>query len=162
MAWKGYTERLVLWFFIVCLLAPLSLSFVQGKETTGTVTLSPGEEQAFPFYIRKSDALDGSVNVQSGIIDIYIVDSDNYPDVFYYEEFFSDVTGLKEFHFETIFTDTYHVILINYSSSESAVVSFTFNVDKGMPFWVIFLIPILAVLAVVGLIVFLVIKNRYY
>ena len=102
----------------------------------------------------------GTVDVQSGIIDIYIVDSDNYPDVFYYEEMFTDVTGLKDFYFDTIYTDTYYVIFINYSSSESAVIQYTFNVDKGMPTWLISLIAVLALTAVVALMIFLIIKGK--
>jgi len=101
----------------------------------------------------------GTVNVQSGIIDVYIVDFDNYPNVLYYEEMFTDVTGLKEIYFETIYTDTYYVILVNYSSSESAVVQYTLDVDKRMPTWLIALIPVLALIATIALIGFLVVKR---
>jgi len=153
-------EKLLLWFCFFSLLVPLCFSFALGKETSGTTTLSPGEEQGFTFYVRKSDTLLGTVDVQSGIIDIYIVDSDNYPDVFYYEEMFTDVTGLKDFYFDTIYTDTYYVIFINYSSSESAVIQYTFNVDKGMPTWLISLIAVLALTAVVALMIFLIIKGK--
>ncbi len=98
-----------------------------GKTVSDTITLDPLEEHAVSFKLHDDDTLYLSGTVTSGSIDIYIFDSENYPDPYYYEETWYDLTSTFTREFDPTWTDTFYVVLYNPSTTNTANVQFTFE-----------------------------------
>jgi hypothetical protein len=102
---------------------------VNGKTVSDTVTLSPLEKHAVSFKMNDADTLYISGDVTSGTVDVFILDSENYPDPYYYEEAWYDLTSTFTREFEPLWSDTFYVVIYNPSTTNPASVSYTFEHD---------------------------------
>ena len=101
-----------------------------GKTVTDTITLSPLEQHVVSFKLHEDDTLSISVSVTSGQIDLLILDSENYPTISYYEEYYSGISTTFNTDFEPLWSDTFYVMFENTDVSASATFSYTLESDQ--------------------------------
>jgi hypothetical protein len=102
---------------------------VNGKTVSDTITLDPLEEHAESFKLHDDDTLYISGQVTSGTVDVFILDSENYPYPYYYEEYWDSLTSTFTREFNPLWTDTFYVVIYNPSTTNSASLSYTFEHD---------------------------------
>lgn len=129
---KMKTKKLKYGFTIIGILLLLAYStcfiiLVNGKTVTDTIVLDPLEEYAESFKMHDDDTLYISGEVTSGTVDIYIFDSENYFERYYYEESWDSLTSTFTREFDAMWTDTFYIVIYNPSTTNSASISFTFE-----------------------------------
>jgi len=111
-------------------LLSISANASNGKIVSDTITLSPLEQHVVSFKLHEDDTLTISISVTSGEIDLLILDSENYPTIVYYEEYYSGISSTFNTDFEPLWSDTFYVMFENVDVSISATFSFTLESDQ--------------------------------
>ena len=106
------------------------MELTQSKTISDTITLSPLGEVVESFKMHDDDILDISITVTSGSVDVMIVDSENYPSITYYEEYYSDISSSFNTEFEALWTDNFYIIIYNPDTTNSASLTYTLIHDE--------------------------------
>ncbi len=117
-------------FLLLNLLLLTTALFTCGKTVSDSIVLSPLGEHAVAFQLHDGDTLSISVTVSSGEIELYILDSENYPSMSYYERYYSGISSTSNIEFSALWTDTFYVLFYNSDTVNSAALSFTLESDQ--------------------------------
>lgn len=118
---------IILGLFFLCNYGFCFAELTAGKTKSNTITLDPLEEHAESFKLHDDDTLYISGEVTSGTVDMYIFDSENYIERYYYEVSWDGLTSTFSREFDALWTDTFYVVLYNPSTTNSASVSYTYE-----------------------------------
>ena len=131
MKTKTIKARIVMISFlllnVILLITVISAS---GKTVSDSIVLSPLGEHAVGFKLHDGDTLTITVVMTYGEIELYILDSENYPIMSYYERYYSDISSTFNTEFSALWTDTFYVMFYNSDTVSSASLAFTLESDQ--------------------------------
>ncbi|MHA1555704.1 MAG: hypothetical protein ACTSPM_02100 [Candidatus Heimdallarchaeota archaeon] len=117
-------------FLLLNFLLLTTALFTSGKTVSDSIVLTPLGEHAVGFRLHDGDTLTITVVMTYGEIELYILDSENYPSMYYYERAYSDISSTFNTEFTALWTDTFYVLFYNSDTANSASLTFTLESDQ--------------------------------
>ncbi len=117
-------------FLLLNFLLLTTAVFTSGKTVSDSINLTPLGEHAVGFKLHNGDTLTITVVMIYGEIELLILDSENYPSMYYYERSYSDISSTFNTEFSALWTDTFYVLFYNADTVNSASLYFSLESDQ--------------------------------